>query len=82
MILENTLSKDRRAAVSDRNQDANDSMLKSTLVLTTLLFLLLAPAPDSRDIAEMTANFLVPSNHSTLMASNTPIQPAQVKYRR
>lgn len=52
-------------------------MLKPTLVLTTLLFLLVAPAPDSKDIAEMTANFLVPNNHSGLMASAEPIIPTR-----
>lgn len=50
-------------------------MLKPTLILTTLLFLLVAPAPDSNDIAEMTANFLVMDNHSGLMASSRPITP-------
>ena len=49
-------------------------MLKPTMILTTLLFLMFAPAPDSRDIAEMTANFLVPSNHSVLLASDKPVQ--------
>jgi hypothetical protein len=52
-------------------------MLKPTLVLTTLLFLLVAPAPDSNDIAEMTANFLVADNHSGLMASAEPIIPVR-----
>ena len=45
-------------------------MLKPTLVLTTLLFLITAPTPDSRDIAEMTANFIVPANQSGLMAAD------------
>lgn len=49
-------------------------MLKPTLILTTLLFLIFAPAPDSRDIAEMTANFLVPTNHSVLLASEGRVQ--------
>ena len=56
-------------------------MLKPTLVLTTLLFLLVAPAPDSKDIAEMTANFLVPDNHSGLMASAEPIIPIREEYQ-
>jgi len=56
-------------------------MLKPTLVLTTLLFLLIAPAPDSRDFAEMTANFLVPDNHSGLMASSEPVIPAREEYQ-
>jgi hypothetical protein len=52
-------------------------MLKPTLILTTLLFLLVAPAPDSNDIAEMTANFLVADNHSGLMASAESIIPVR-----
>ncbi len=39
-------------------------MLKQMLILTTLIFLMLAPAPDSRDIAEMSAYFLVPTSSS------------------
>ena len=49
-------------------------MLKETLILTTLVFLMFAPAPDSQDIAELTANFLVPTNHSVLLASDKPVQ--------
>lgn len=57
-----------------KNQVIQDSMLKPTLILATLLFLIVAPAPDSRDIAELTADFLVPSNHSVLMAAEETIQ--------
>lgn len=53
---------------------SSGSMLKSTLILTTLLFLLIAPAPDSRDFAEMSANFLIPDNDSGLLASSEPVQ--------
>ena len=53
------------------------SMLKPTLILTSLLFLLVAPAPDSRDLAEMSANFLIPNNHSGLLASSEPVQSKQ-----
>ena len=53
------------------------SMLKQTLILTSLLFLLAAPAPDSRDFAEMSANFLIPNNHSGLLASTEPVQSKQ-----
>ena len=49
-------------------------MLKETLILTALIFLMFAPAPNSRDIAEMTGNFLVPTNHSVLLASDKPVQ--------
>jgi hypothetical protein len=48
------------------SQDVN--FPKLALILTTLLFLIIAPAPDSQDIAEMTADLLVPTNHSVLMA--------------
>ena len=53
------------------------SMLKQTLILTSLLFLLVAPAPDSRDFAEMSANFLMLDNHSSLLASSEPVQSKQ-----
>lgn len=52
-------------------------MLKPTLILTTLLFLLVAPAPDSNDIAEMTANFLAPSHQLGLMASEESLKAAE-----
>ncbi|HEY5774601.1 MAG TPA: hypothetical protein VIS57_00825 [Xanthomonadales bacterium] len=55
------------------------SMIKPTLILTALLFLLIAPTPDSRDIAEMTANFLVAKNTPGLLASATPVQAAKEK---
>jgi len=51
--------------------------LKPTMILTTLLFLLVAPAPNSQDIAEITANFLIANNHSGLMASEKPLQFVQ-----
>ena len=49
-------------------------ILKPTLILTALLFLLVAPAPDSHDISEMTANFIVSENPSGLMASADPVK--------
>ena len=48
----------------------DDNILKPMLILTILVFLMCAPAPDSREIAEMTANFLVPTSHSVLLASD------------
>ena len=48
--------------------------LKPTLILTTLLFLLVAPTPDSQDIAEMSANFLILNNNLGLLASELPVQ--------
>jgi hypothetical protein len=59
------------------NTHTQTSMLKPTLILTTLLFLLVAPAPDANDFAEMTANFLVMDNHSGLMASVEPKTPVR-----
>ena len=53
------------------------SMLKPTLILTSLIFLLVAPAPDSRDFAEMSANFLIPDNDFGLLASTEPVQSKQ-----
>jgi hypothetical protein len=38
--------------------------MKSTMLLATGLFLISAPAPDADDIAEMTANFIVPNRVS------------------
>ena len=52
--------------------------IKPTLILTTLLFLLIAPTPDSQDVAEMSANFLVLNNNLGLMASEVPVQPVQL----
>ena len=42
--------------------------MKSTLLLTIVLFLVSAPAPDSGDIAEMSSNFIVPENVPGLLA--------------
>jgi len=52
---------------------AQPGMLKSVLILTTLLFLVVAPEPDSNDIAEMTSYFLVPVTQSGLLASAEPV---------
>lgn len=57
----------------------NKSTIKPILILTTLFFLIIAPEPDSRVITEMTANFLVPANHSALLASTEPPKPFQEK---
>jgi hypothetical protein len=54
-----------------------DSSLKPILLLTSLLFLLAAPAPDARDIADMSANFLIAENHQGLMASETPTKTVE-----
>lgn len=43
-------------------------MLKPTLVLAAAIFMMMAPAPDARDITEMTAGFIVPDAHASLLA--------------
>ena len=42
--------------------------MKSTILLAVALFLISAPEPDAKDIAEMTSNFIVPRESSKLMA--------------
>jgi len=70
-----------QVAVSAGNPERNpgsaelrgqESSLKPILLLTTLLFLIMAPAPDARDIAEMSANFLVIKSQQGLMAAEDP----------
>jgi hypothetical protein len=46
------------------------TMLKSVLLLTVMLFLILAPEPDSNDIADMTSNLLGSDKQTALMASD------------
>ena len=60
-----------------KNEYTQGGMLKSTLILSTLLFLSVAPEPDSRDIAEMSANFLVPATDTGLMAAENLSPPVQ-----
>lgn len=60
-----------------KEQSTQVSILKPTLILATLLFLLAAPAPDSQDIAEMTAYFLIADNHSGLQASEELVKPVE-----
>ena len=43
--------------------------MKSTILLTTALFLASAPSPDAKDISELSAGFLSVSNEYGLMAS-------------
>jgi hypothetical protein len=40
----------------------NKAFWKPTLLLATAIFLIIAPAPDPHDIAEITANFIVAAN--------------------
>lgn len=51
--------------------------MKSVVLLTIALFLISAPAPDARDVAEMTANFIVPTQEPGLQASQEPAGDAQ-----
>jgi hypothetical protein len=72
------------AANQERNPEAAElceqtGSLKPIMLLTTLLFLLVAPAPDSRDIAEMSANFLIVKNPQALMAAEEPTKPEEEK---
>jgi hypothetical protein len=45
-------------------------MLKSILLLTILIFLIMAPEPDAKDIADMTANLIVADHDTALMAAD------------
>lgn len=49
--------------------------MKSVVLLTIALFLISAPAPDSEDVAEMTANFIVPTQEPGLQASQQRADP-------
>ncbi len=59
-----------------------DNSLKPILLLTALLFLLVAPTPDARDIADMSANFLIVENHQGLMASDEPTKPIEEEIQK
>ena len=43
--------------------------MKSTILLTTAIFLASAPAPDSKTISEISAGFLSPAGEYGLMAA-------------
>jgi hypothetical protein len=45
--------------------------MKATFILSTALFLVSAPAPDSKTMAELSAGFLAPTTNHGLMASDT-----------
>ena len=47
--------------------------MKSTILLSTALFLASAPSPDSKAISEISAGFLVISEHIGLMASDSEV---------
>lgn len=47
--------------------------MKSTILLTTALFLAVAPSPDSKAVSDLTAGFLsTGANHSLMAAEPTP----------
>lgn len=48
--------------------DEYRDMLKPTLVVAAAIFMLMAPAPDARDLTELTAGFIVPEAHAALLA--------------
>jgi len=54
------------SSVSEYRSNESDSKTfwKQTLLLATAIFLMIAPVPDSHDIAEITANFMIAANHS------------------
>jgi hypothetical protein len=47
--------------------------MKSTILLTTALFLASAPSPDSKVISEISAGFFSLTDTHGLMASDTPL---------
>jgi hypothetical protein len=55
------------------------TMLKSTLLLATLIFLIIAPEPDSKAITDMTANLVVAENHAVLLASEKQTESTREK---
>lgn len=79
-------SKRWQVAVSAGNPERNpgsaelrgqDNSLKPVLLLTALLFLIMAPAPDAKDIAEMSGNFLIVKSPQGLMAAEESSKPAE-----
>ena len=55
------------------------TMLKSTLLLATLIFLIIAPEPDSKAITDMTSNLVVAENHAVLLASEKQTESTREK---
>lgn len=47
----------------------NQKDFRTTLLLALFLFLVSAPQPDSRTVAEMTHNFIVPTQANNLQAA-------------
>jgi hypothetical protein len=53
------------------NHERDVAMIKPALLLAIFIFLVIAPEPESKDIAEMTKYLVVPDDHAALMASDT-----------
>lgn len=53
--------------------------MKSVVLLTIALFLISAPAPDANDVAELTANFIVPTQEPGLQASQQEADRERLK---
>ncbi len=51
--------------------------MKSTILLTTALFLASAPSPDSKTISELSAGFLSMGNDTGLMASELDLNTVE-----
>lgn len=47
--------------------------MKSTILLTTALFLAVAPSPDSKALSEISGGFLTITGHSGLMAAESSL---------
>lgn len=53
-------------------------MMKAILLLAMALFLVCAPEPDARTLAEMTAHFIVVDDQTALQAAEEPAPREQV----
>jgi hypothetical protein len=53
------------------NEETYKSDLKLTLMLSTAIFLMFAPSPDTHDFAQMTANFLISASPEGVLPSSS-----------
>jgi hypothetical protein len=60
--------------------DKDVEMDKPTLILALAFFFASAPNPDAEAVAEMTANFIVPSNQYNLQASELAGRPEHAEF--
>lgn len=56
---------------STNKEETYKSDLKLTLLLTTGIFLMIAPSPSAHDFARMTANFLISASPEGVLPSST-----------